>query len=54
MLQCFSVDSVEGKVDSVCASVDSTNDLHATTCSDLGELTHSLDLSLYSVSLLNN
>lgn len=50
----LSVDSVEGKVDLVFPSVAATNDIYATTCSDLGELNHSLDLSLYSVSLLNN
>ena len=54
MLQCFIVDSTEGKVDLVYAFVVATNDLHATTCSNLGELTHSLDLSLYLVSLMNN
>ena len=52
MLQCFSVDSVEGKVDSMCAYIVVTSDIHSTTCSDLGELTHSLDLSLFSP--LNN
>lgn len=54
LIQCVSVDSVEGKVDSVCTSTVATNDLYATSCSNLGELTHSLDLSLYFVSLLNN
>ena len=54
VIQCFSVDSVKGKVDSVCAFVAATSDLYATTCSDLSELTHSLYLSLYYVSLLNN
>lgn len=54
VLQCFNVDSVEGKVDSVGSSATTTSDLHVTTCSNLGELTHSLDLSLYCVSLLNN
>lgn len=54
MLQCFCVNLVEGKVDSVFASVVATNDLHATTCSYLGELTHSLDLSLYFIYLLND
>lgn len=54
MLQCFNVDSVKGKVDSMSASIATTSDLHATACSDLGELTHSLHLSLYLVSLLNN
>ena len=54
LVQCFSVDSVEGKVDSVFASVATTSDLHARACSDLGELTHTVDLSLYFVALLNN
>lgn len=44
MLQCFSVDLVEGKVNLVCASVTATIDIHATTCLDLGEITDSLDL----------
>ena len=54
LIQCFSVDLVEGKVDLVFASAAATSDLNATICSDLGELTHSFDLSLYFVSLLNN
>ena len=54
MLQCYNVDSVEGKVDSMFIFAVATGDLHATTCSDLGEITHSLDLLLYFVSLLNN
>ena len=53
-IQCFSVDSIEGMVDSVCASAAATSDLRAIACSNLGELTHSLDLSLYFVSPLKN
>ena len=55
MIQCFNVDLVKGEVNSMCAFVSTTSDLHATTCLDLSELTNSLDLSLYYfVSLLNN
>lgn len=53
MLKCFNVDLVEGRVDSMFASA-ATSDLHAATCSNLGELIHSFNLSLYLASLLNN